>query len=225
MLQAQVDHLVVAARSLGEGIAWCRQTFGFEPGAGGEHPLMGTHNRVFRIASAAFPQAYFEIIAIDPKAAAPKHPRWFDLDDEQLRAAITGEPRMVHFVASTNDAASAVAALTEFGIDRGPMVAAQRDTPNGLLRWKISVRTDGARLFNGALPTLIEWDSRHPAESLPDCGVALASLSVAHPQSAMLRQCFDAIGLQHVAVLEGAANLVAELETPRGRVRLESKGA
>src|SRR4051812_6890957 len=67
MLQAQVDHLVVAARSLEDGVEWCRETLGFVPDAGGEHPLMGTHNRVFRIAGATFPRAYFEIIAINPK--------------------------------------------------------------------------------------------------------------------------------------------------------------
>jgi hypothetical protein len=225
ILQAQVDHLVVAARSLDDGVAWCREVFGFEPAAGGAHPLMGTHNRVFRIASANFPRAYFEIIAIDGAAPRPAHKRWFDLDDERLQAAIVPGPRLVHFVASTNGAASAVAALSEFGIDRGPLLAAERDTPAGLLRWKISVRPDGARLFDGALPTLIEWDSRHPADSLPDCGVTLVSLAATHPQAAQLRRSFDAIGLQQVAVLEGAANLVAELDTPRGRVRLESQGA
>src|SRR5205085_6962675 len=144
--------------------------------------------------------AYFEIIAIDPEAPAPAHKRWFDLDDERLRAAIAVEPRLIHFVASTNEGSRAVAALSEFGIDRGPLVPAERDTPAGLLRWKISVRPDGARLFDGTLPTLIEWDSRHPADSLPDCGVSLVSLAAAHPQSVQLRQCFEAIGLQQVDV-------------------------
>jgi len=49
-LKSEVDHLVVAAASLDDGVRWCRDTFGFEPTAGGTHPLMATHNRVFRIA-------------------------------------------------------------------------------------------------------------------------------------------------------------------------------
>lgn len=224
-LQSQVDHVVVAARTLQDGIAWCRETFGFEPANGGEHPLMGTHNRVFRVDSPVFPRAYFEVIAVNPAAATPPHKRWFDMDDGRLRAAIAEEPRLVHFVASTNDAASAVAALGEFGIDRGPLVAAERPTPSGVLRWKITVRPDGARLFDGALPTLIEWGSRHPSDSLPQSGVTLRAVSVTHPESARLRQAFDALGLQQVAVHGGAANLVAEFETSQGRVRLESRGA
>jgi hypothetical protein len=225
MLHAQVDHVVVAARSLDEGTAWCRETLGYEPTAGGEHPLMGTHNRVFNVASAAFPRAYFEIIAIDPAAPAPAHKRWFDIDTERLRAAIASQPRLVHFVASTNDAPGAVAALARFGVDRGPLVAAERPTPSGLLQWKITVRPDGARLFDGALPTLIEWGSRHPADSLPASGVRLASMAATHPEATRLGQCLDAIGLNQVSVQGGPANLVAILDTPKGRVRLESAGA
>lgn len=222
-LNSEVDHIVVAAASLDEGVAWCRETLGFEPTAGGDHPLMGTHNRVFRIASPSYPRAYFEIIAVNPAANAPAHPRWFDLDSAPLQEALAQGPRLIHFIANTNDAASAVAALAEIDIDRGPLIAAERPTPNGLLRWKIAVRTDGARLFGGALPTIIEWDSRHPSESLPECGVALQSLVVTHPD-AKLQRAFDAIGLQGVPASTGPSNIVAVLHTPRGVVRLESGG-
>ena len=56
------------AASLAEGVAWCEATLGVTPGPGGEHPLMGTHNRLLRIATADFPHAYLEIIAINPVA-------------------------------------------------------------------------------------------------------------------------------------------------------------
>ena len=224
-MQSRIDHLVVAARTLPEGIAWCRDTFGFEPAAGGQHPLMGTHNRVFRIDTPAFPRAYFEIIAIDEAAPAPGRTRWFDLDDPQLRSAIASGPRLIHFVASTDDAVRAAAALSALDIDRGPLVAAERPTPAGLLRWKISVRADGQRLFAGALPTLIEWGSAHPCESLPASGLSLRALECTHPQADRLAAAYDAIGLAQVAPAAGPANLVALLDTPRGVVRLESGGA
>jgi len=89
---AQVDHLVVVARDLDEGAAWCEATLGVTPGTGGEHPLMGTHNRLIHIASSAFRTAYLEIIAINPHAAArpaTENRRWFDMDDPGLRAHIT----------------------------------------------------------------------------------------------------------------------------------------
>jgi hypothetical protein len=68
-----VDHLVVAAATLEQGVAWCEATLGVTPGPGGRHALMGTHNRLLNLGSAAFPHSYLEIIAIDPEAPAPGH--------------------------------------------------------------------------------------------------------------------------------------------------------
>ena len=81
----RLDHLVVAAASLEQGAAWCEATLGVVPGPGGVHATMGTHNRLLRIATEAFPDAYLEIIAIDPAAPAPGRPRWFGLDDPVLQ--------------------------------------------------------------------------------------------------------------------------------------------
>lgn len=60
-----LDHLVVMADTLAQGAAWCEAVLGITSGPGSEHPQMGTHNRLFRINSAAFPYAYLEIIAIN----------------------------------------------------------------------------------------------------------------------------------------------------------------
>jgi hypothetical protein len=230
-MNAHLDHLVVAARTLQEGVAWCEATLGITPGAGGEHPLFGTHNRLFRIATVNFPRAYFEIIAIDSEAfraantpANPLNKRWFDLDSEELQSAIKSSPRLVHFVAHTSDVSKACAALRASGIDRGPAVQASRMTPAGLLQWQITVRPDGQRLFNGGLPTLIEWGDVHPANNMPDSGVALQSLSMVSPQAAELQAAHQTIGLQGIKVTRGASNLVATLLTPTGLVILESKG-
>ena len=62
---AKLDHLVIMAHTLDEGVAWCEATLGVTPASGGEHPLMGTHNRLLRIDSAEFPSAYLELIAIN----------------------------------------------------------------------------------------------------------------------------------------------------------------
>ncbi|WP_298931173.1 VOC family protein [uncultured Ramlibacter sp.] len=221
---ASLDHLVIAADSLDQGVAWCEATLGVTPAAGGEHPLMGTHNRLLRLEGTRYPGAYLEIIAINPAAADPGRRRWFDLDDGALREAVRSEPRLVHFVAATGAAAASVRALSALGIDRGPLLQAQRPSPDGLLRWQISVRDDGQRLFYGALPTLIQWDSPHPAGKLPPSGLELEALHASHPRPADLQAACAAIGLQDVAVNAGAPNLVAVFHTPRGRVLLESKG-
>jgi Glyoxalase-like domain len=65
-MNGRVDHLVVAADTLEQGASWCEATLGVAPAPGGEHPLMGTHNRLLRIATVNYPRAYLEIIAAQP---------------------------------------------------------------------------------------------------------------------------------------------------------------
>ena len=228
MTQARIDHLVVLADSLEQGATWCEATLGVAPGPGGQHPLMGTHNRLLRIATVDHPRAYLEIIAIDPAADGAQRragKRWFDMDDAALAQAIKHQgPRLVHFVAGVPDVCRALAALQQQGIDRGPALHASRMTPRGLLEWQITVREDGMRLFDGALPTLIEWGDTHPAGAMPESGVTLQSLAVTHPRAAELGAAYEAIGLHGAPVSPGTPNLCATLLTPKGRVRLESGG-
>lgn len=234
-MKSEIDHLVVFAADLESGVQWCEATLGISPGPGGDHELYGTHNRLFKIATPTCPLAYLEIIAINPHAVRPKKKqptRWFDMDDAALRAAVASEPRLVHFVASTPDLLAARMALRMLAIDRGPAVHASRRTSKGVLNWQISVRADGQRLFNGALPSLIQWGKPaatdplrlHPRNSLPRSGVSLHSLAVHHPSADKLKAAFEALGLDHVAVSEGEANIIATLHTPKGLVQLQSQG-
>lgn len=226
MTAARIDHLVVGADTLAQGAAWCEATLGVVPGPGGEHPLMGTHNRLLRIATVDHPRAYFEIIARNP--AVPHAPegraRWFDLDAPAVQQSLQAAPRLLHWVVQVPDLHAAVSALASLGIDRGRIVAASRETARGLLRWEITIRDDGQRLFDGCLPTLIAWGDVHPAAAMPASGVTLHSVRVRHPQAALLARAFAAIGLQGVDVAEGAPDLLATLHTPTGTVRLESQG-
>ena len=223
--EARVDHLVVAATDLEQGAAWCEATLGVLPGPGGEHPLMGTHNLLLRVATVNHPRAYLEILAIQPGRASQRARRWFDLDDESVRDALRrGGPRLLHFVASVPDVAASVSALQDLGHDRGAPLTASRMTARGLLEWQITLRDDGQRLLHGTLPTLIQWGATHPASALAESGVTLQALCAYAPDPTPLEQAYRAIGLQGVTVKAGAANLCAVLETPCGRVKLESKG-
>jgi Glyoxalase-like domain len=211
-VSAQVDHLVVAARTLAEGVQWCEATLGITPGPGGKHPLMSTHNRLFSITSDVFPNAYFEIVAIDPDAPPPGRARWFGLDTLDLSSG----PRLVTFVARNIALDATLAASRNAGFDGGRALAASRDTPSGLLRWRIAVRDDGAVLCGGAMPTLIEWGEHHPAASMPASGVSLRSLVLRGlPKSAL--------NIAQVSVdnTPGPA-LEAHLQTPRGPITLTS---
>lgn len=227
-MTARIDHLVVGASTLEEGVDWCEGTLGITPVQGGEHPLMGTHNRLFSIATAQYPNAYFEIIAIHSGAACARiqgAKRWFDLDNPALQhhLAING-PQLIHFVASTPHARPAIQALASMDIDRGELLAASRMTEKGLLSWQITVRNDGQRLLNGTLPTLIEWASAHPSTGMAASGVVLQAVTASQPDTKTLGAAYAAIGMQGVAVAQGPAGLMAVLQTPRGLVTLESSG-
>lgn len=211
-MSIQLDHLIVAARTLDDGVRWCEAMLGVTPGPGGKHPLMSTHNRLFNIGSETFPNAFFEIIAVDPDAPPPGRARWFGLDTLDL----SGRPRLVTFVARTNSLDDTLAAWGGMGLDAGPALAASRETPLGLLRWRIAVRNDGALLCGGALPTPIEWGGRHPTASMPASGVVLRALAL----RGVPRAALDTWQLA-VADMPGPA-LEAQLDTPRGAITLSS---
>lgn len=221
-VNARIDHLVIAADSLEQGVAWCEATFGVQPSGGGKHALMGTHNRVLDISTVRFPQCYLEIIAIDPEAPAPSRPRWFGLDQPTLREAVRQCPLLVHAVARTGMMEMLRQRLVNVDLDPGVPLAAQRDTPQGLLKWRITVRDDGRTQCAGALPTLIEWTGAHPCDHLPPTPLALQEL-VLHgvPQEAL-----DVLKLPEVRAtpmgLAHAAPLSATLNSPRGTVIIDA---
>lgn len=223
-IHSAIDHLVVVAETLAQGEAWCEAVLGVTPGPGGRHPLMGTHNRLLPIGAPGWPQAYLEIIAVDPLAEVPPaegRARWFGMDEARLRAAVRQGPRLVHWVAQTNNIVGACAALSALGEDVGEPVAATRSTPQGELRWRISLRQDGRPQHGGALPTLIEWQGRHPSASMTDRGLRLQGLRLRSPSHEALARALDLVGSSGVecSPTPGPA-LEARLSTPRGTVVL-----
>ncbi len=230
---ARLDHLVVAAANLDDGVAWCKKTLGIEPGPGGRHALMGTHNRLFTIASEAYPLAYFEIIAIDPEAAAPGRPRWFGLDAQALRQRVVEQgPQFIHCVAAVSGLAATSAlttsgrALADLGLDAGEVLDVSRPSTSGLLRWQMLVRPDGQTLCGGAMPTLIDWgQASHPALQMPYSGVRLRSLRLAGlPPAVAVHLGLPGVETVAADTPEAAATaaLQAVFDTPLGRVVLSS---
>ncbi len=219
-MSAQVDHLVVAAATLEQGVAWCQATLGVTPGPGGRHALMGTHNRLLKISTPSFPNAYLEIIAIDPAAAAPARRRWFGLDDAVRQARLKERgPGLVHVVARSTTLDAQRAALIAAGQQPGDPVAASRPTPAGLVSWQVLLREDGGLDCAGALPTLLQWQGPHPAEAIPDSGVTLLALAL-HGVPDRSR---DVLALPGVSVsAEAGVPITATLATPLGKVVLHS---
>ena len=124
-MQTQIDHLVIAASTLEQGVEWCEAHLGITPGTGGEHALFGTHNRLFKIATPTFPTAYFEIIA---KACAR-------LRQDRYAVCVVGEVRdkrgnYYDFVGDTVQAFRDAGLHTLTATSR---IALRSESPGGLL--------------------------------------------------------------------------------------------
>ncbi len=207
-----VDHLVVAAASVAAGVGWIEERLGVRMQPGGRHAAMGTHNALVRLG----PKLYLEVIAIDPSAATPARPRWFDLDEPRLRAQLAESPTLIHWVARTRDIEADAA---QCPIDLGPITAMRR----GDFEWRLTVPDDGHLPERGLVPTLIQWLGQlHPADALPDPGLRLVALAGEHPEPAGARRALSRLGLSEtLKVTYGRTpRLAAMLRTPRGMVTL-----
>jgi hypothetical protein len=168
-----LDHLVVAARTLDEGAAWVQARLGVALLPGGKHAAMGTHNRVLSLG----PEAYLEVIAIDPEAPHPGRPRWFSLDTPAMAKRLEAGPALIHWVARTDDIERELAGTAV------EILEMQR----GALRWRIGVPADGVLLEGGARPTIIQWLGERPSRVLPDSGVRLERFAPGPPLAAEFR--------------------------------------
>ncbi|GHE02002.1 polyphosphate kinase [Defluviimonas sp. 20V17] len=203
------DHFAVSAETLEDGVAAIEAALGLPMGPGGRHARMGTHNRLLGLGD-----LYLEVIAVDPAAPAPDHPRWFDLD------GFSGGARVTNWIARSNDLETALAAAPA-GAGQ-PMQFARDD-----LRWRMAVPADGRLPFDNAFPALIQWQgaaatTRHPTRRLPETGCRLRRLEIAHPGAEALRAALAPLIVEpRVMVVPGPRpEMRAEIDTPHGRRRI-----
>lgn len=200
----RLDHLAIAAGNLAEGVDWVENALGIRLAAGGEHALMSTHNRLLGLGD-----VYLEVIAINPLAAKPPHPRWFNLDH------FTGRPRLTNWIAACDDLDAGAAVLPGSGV--------ATDLARGDFQWRMAIPADGRLPFGGAQPALIQWlGNAHPAQRLPDAGVRLDRFEVATPDHAALAPLLAGLTDPRVVIVPGATLAMrATFTTPSGKRVLE----
>jgi hypothetical protein len=208
----ELDHLVVAARTLEEGVAWVEARLGVAMGAGGKHALMSTHNRVLNLGSRRF----LEVIAIDPEAPPPGRPRWFSLDEPEMAERLAKGPALIHWVARSDDIERAVGATATAETE---ILSLAR----GAYRWSMGVPRSGRLERRGIVPTIIQWEGAHPCDAAPDSGCRLERLVLRHPEAARTLAALRAAGLgagESVEAAEQGARLEARIRAPGGVVQL-----
>ena len=213
-----LDHLVVGAETLEQGVTYVKEQLGVAIPKGGEHPSMGTHNHLMQLGGNVF----LEVIAVNPDAPAPDRPRWYGLDDPFVRARLRTQPRLLGWVVNTTDL-TGLQAKTSFSFGEATRVS------RGDLTWDFGIPDDGRLLAGGMLPYLIQWHTdTHPAERMRNVGCTLEKLELHHPQPEWLSAILNEIGAAELVEVRGlngnaAPFLEAHIETPAGTKMLSSK--
>ncbi len=202
----ELDHLVIAAKTLEQGVNWLEEKLGVNMQAGGKHPLFGTRNALLKLGESS----YLEVIAVDPDAPPPTRARWFELDNAHLLE----QPKLIHWVARTDNLKTRV-------LD-SPSLGRILEASRGDLHWQITVPDDGHLNFAGLIPTLIAWNGIHPTTQLESKGCDLLQLEGYHPEPNRVRNMLEQMGAQSILEIVKApiAKLSAVIQTPIGRVEL-----
>lgn len=206
---AEIDHLVIGARTLEEGAAFVEAHLGARPAPGGRHEGIGTHNMLLGLG----PELYLEVIAPDPGQPQPPHPRPFDLDDPATHMMLEAEPRLLAWVART-PVLEAVAA--RLGASHAGEVRAWK---RGGLSWRMAMPPQRQDMSN-LIPALIQWDDgRGAAPGLADSGIRLKALEAEHPDPDSVRTALAQRGLEEAVRLRRSphARLVARFTLKDGR--------
>jgi hypothetical protein len=208
-----LDHLVIIAPDLEQGAQFVRQQLGVDMMPGGQHVQMGTHNLLLRVGE----QHFLEVIARDPDALPPAHPRWFGLDDEQqnLKRWVEGQHLNAWVVQTDN--------IDEILKTQHHRFGRKRMVSRGMRSWHFAVPEDGSLPCGGILPSLISWGEQGSAVgSMPESTVRLKQFCIEHPEAEQIRALYRELGLDTQIDVIDAPELRyrAVFDTPLGLVEL-----
>jgi len=212
MERCQLDHIVIGAATLVEGVAFIRDRLGVDIPPGGKHQLMGTHNHLMRLGESAF----LEVISIDPAAPAPGRPRWFDLDNAKMRARLAAGPKLITWVVRSADIEATAQASA---VPLGPIMPVSRDA----LSWRLTIPDDGRIPGDGLVPHVIQWDGNaRPWERMAAFGWRLEALVLSHSNPEAVKAGLSSLGADSIAGVRveeaDAPGLTARIRTASGEI-------
>lgn len=203
-----IDHLVLAAPSLADGIAHVEVLTGVAPVPGGSHPGRGTCNALASLGA----RTYLEVIAPDPDQPGLER-RSFGLADPP------SEPRLLAFAVGCADIDATVERLRAAGhAGVGHPAAMTRLRPDGReLAWRLAFIGDAPV---GARPFLISWDGgSSPAVDSPPAG-RLVALRAGDTDQEAAAKLLATLGLDVAVEPAEVPWLSASIETASATVTL-----
>lgn len=205
----RLDHLVVVAPTLGEGVAHVRACLGVEVPFGQRHAYMGSHNHLMQLGDSV----YLEIVAVDPEAGPPHRARWFGLDDgTAVRASWEAGRRLRGWVACTD-------AIDVDLAGRETLLGAKVSLPWNAPTFEFALRDDGALPLDGAAPSLIDRRGRpRSMATIADLGVRLRGFSLAHPRPAEIEALYRELAVDRPPTVVSGVDIRyrARMDTPTG---------
>jgi hypothetical protein len=187
----EIDHIVLAARSLEEGVTFVEEALKIKASPGGKHASVGTHNALVSLTQ----KRYLEVIAIDPEVSQAPRVRWFGLDEPQMQAHLESGPKLVSYVVRATE----IPVDLRFFPKLDPQPAKRGD-----FSWTFGFTADGRRPGMGALPYFISWDagSAHPCERLPAAHIGLERIEIALPCAPSVEMAMRPLKLSEVRFVD-----------------------
>ena len=216
-MQTKIDHLVIGAATLTQGVSYVKDHLGVDMPYGGVHTKMGTHNHLMRIGNDAF----LEIIAVNHDIEAPNRPRWYGLDDPFIRQQIEIHPSLLTWVVNTRNIKNLIRQST-FSLGKAELIS------RGNLSWYFGLPDDGRLLAGGMLPYAIEWQTdKHPSANMADLGCSFYNLEIYHSNPRWLQSALSSVGALDLVKIKALPNteapyMIAYINTPYGIKKLYS---
>ena len=211
-MNSRIDHIVIGTANLISGTKILETKLSTKFSTGGEHMIMGTHNRLLKLQS----NIYLEVISNNPNASKPSRQRWFSLDESSIKEKIKKSPRLLCWVLEVDNIEDTV---KKCGYNPGEILQLSRDE----LTWKVTVPSNGKLVENGVLPVLIEWPSnQHPSKKLNNSKVSINKISLFHPEPYKIKNIIsNLIESDLIHVSEGFPKMELILTTQNEKVVID----
>jgi hypothetical protein len=207
-LLLRLDHIILGAPDLDDGIAVLEKNLGVRAIRGGQHLGHGTRNALIPLEGDKF----LEVLAPDPDQPAPKRARWVGIDEVR-------SPRLTGWAANGHHLQVLVADAVQQGVDLGEVLSGSRSNKDGtVLTW--SFTDPYTRVADGIVPFFIDWGGTPHPSQLAEPSATLNGFWAEHPDPGPVQSMLSVLGIDLPVRVAPSPALVADVTGPLGRIQL-----